>query len=79
MTKYDYSYCSEPQDDETLYQAIQRMKKERIRWTPAKKAAYRNKLIQNWNSQQNNPLLHFRRPWMVRDIYQTEPGVTIQK
>ena len=72
MTKYDYTCCSEPRDDETISQAIQRMKKERIRWTPARKAAFRHQLIQRWNARQSNPLLQFHRSWMVRDMYQTE-------
>ena len=57
MTKYDYTCCFVPRDNETLNQAIQRMKKERVRWTLARKAAYRNKLIQSWNAQQSIPLL----------------------
>ena len=71
--------CSIPRDNETLNQAIQQMKKERVKWTPASKAAYRNKLIQSWNTQQSNPFLQFHRSWMVRDMYQIEPKLSAAK
>ena len=73
MTKYDYTCCFVPRDNETSNWAIQWMKKERVRWTPTRKATYRNQLIQRWNAQQSNPFLHFHRSWMVRDMYQSEP------
>ena len=79
MTKYDYSNCSEPQDHETLSQAIQRMKRERVKWTPAWKATYRYQLIQRWNAQQSNPLMHFHKSWMVRDMYQAKIECNVAK
>ena len=69
MTKYDYSKCSKPQENETLNQAIQCMKKERVKWTPTRKATYRYQLIQCWNARQSNPLMQYHKSWLVRDMY----------
>ena len=79
MPKFDYTCCSMPQDNKTLNQPLQQMKKERVKWTPASKATYRNKLIQNWNTPQVNSLLYFHRSWMVRVMYQSEPKLNVEK
>lgn len=55
------------------------MKKEKVRWIPASKAAYRNKLIQNWNARQGNSLIHFHRSWMVWDMYKSKSELNAEK
>ena len=79
MPKFDYTCCSMPQDHKTLNQALQRMKKERVNWTLASKAAYRNKLIQNLNARQRNSLLHFHRFWMMWDMYKSNSKLNAEK
>ena len=71
MPKYDYSYCFIPQDDGTLAQAMQRMK-ERVRWTRARMAILRDKLIKIGNAQQTDPLIIFNKTWTVWDQHRIE-------
>ena len=79
MPNFEYTCYSMPQDNETLNQALQRMKKERVRWTLASKAKYKNNLIQNWNARQGNSLMQFHRSWMVQDMYQSEQKLSVAK